>query len=214
MLLMDPDGLGLRGYVGEVNAINPTGTAAIGDNAGGDDGFGAFLDSWMWTATDGVRNLGRYQGQFCYLDFDWDLFDYVYVCKERRGTAWSMSDDGRVITGQSSVLNAGVLDATIYTPGMGWMLLSEFLQKQGVLDASRWTLLSARISGNGRTLTGVGFPMAADYWHGYKLELDQVFVCHGNGSAAKTLRVGFPDAMDTHLGHGDRVGLCPGDAPL
>lgn len=41
-----------------------------------------------------------------------------------------------------------------------------------------------------------------------------VFVCHGKGRTAKTLRVGFPDAMDAHLGHGDAVGICPGQGPL
>jgi hypothetical protein len=61
--------------------------------------------------------------------------------------------------------------------------------------------------------TGTAFPLAADYYQGYRLELDQVFVCHGN-RGRQTLRVGFPDAMDAHLRHGDKIGLCPGDRPL
>jgi hypothetical protein len=40
-----------------------------------------------------------------------------------------------------------------------------------------------------------------------------VFVCHGNRNP-QTLRVGFPDAMDAHLRHGDKIGLCKNDAPL
>ena len=133
--------------------------------------------------------------------------------EERLGGVNSLSDDGRVIVGQSDLPMMGIRDATIYTPGMGWMLLGDFLQSQGVLEASRWILLHAEISGNGKTLIGTGFPLAADYWHGFRLELDQVFVCHGKGSAATTLRVGFPDSMDVHLTHGDAVGLCPGDQP-
>jgi hypothetical protein len=110
--------------------------------------------------------------------------------------------------------NAGVDEGAIYTPKMGWMLLGDFLEKQGVLEASRWLILGASVSGSGKVLTGAGFPLAADYWQGFRLELDQVYVCHGKGRAATTLRVGFPDAMDLHLSHGDAVGLCPGQAPL
>jgi hypothetical protein len=65
-----------------------------------------------------------------------------------------------------------------------------------------------------KVITGTAFPLAADYYHGYRLELDQVFVCHDKHRGGKTLRVGFPDAMDAHLRHGDAIGLCPGDAPL
>jgi hypothetical protein len=56
--------------------------------------------------------------------------------------------------------------------------------------------------------------MAADYAHGFRLDLDQVYVCSGKGRNAKTLRVGFPDAMDQFLAKGATIGLCPGDAPL
>ena len=122
--------------------------------------------------------------------------------------------DGKVVTGQSRLLLAGVDEAAIYTPKMGWMLLAEFLDRQGVLEASRWLVLGARISGAGKTLVGTAFPLAADYYHGFRLDLDQVFVCHGNGSRGKTLRVGFPDAMDQHLSHRDTVGFCPGQGPL
>ena len=40
-----------------------------------------------------------------------------------------------------------------------------------------------------------------------------MYVCTGKGRGAKTLRVGFPDAMDQFLAKGATVGLCPGDAP-
>jgi hypothetical protein len=94
------------------------------------------------------------------------------------------------------------------------MLLSEFLASQGVLEMSRWQILGARVSADGKVLTGTAFPLAADYYHGYRLELDQVFVCHDKHRGGRTLRVKFPDAMDAHLQHGDAIGLCAGDAPL
>jgi hypothetical protein len=79
-----------------------------------------------------------------------------------------------------------------------------------VLEASRWQILGAFVSADGKTLAGTAIPLAADYYQGYRLELDQVYVCHGHN----TLRVGFPDAMDQHLAQGDTVGFCPGQGPL
>ena len=102
-----------------------------------------------------------------------------------------VSNDGKVITGASRLLNLGVDDAAIYTRGLGWMLMTEFLASQGVLEMSRWHVLGASVSGDGKVLTGTAFPLAADYYHGYRLELDQVFVCHdkrrGGSHAASRL---------------------------
>jgi hypothetical protein len=148
--------------------------------------------------------------QVCY--FDW--WTGQEVCEDLETVAYSVSDDGKVITGASRLLTAGVDDAAIYTPKMGWVLLRDFLQRQGVLEAQRWLINGAQVSADGKTLAGRGYPMAADYVHGFRLDLDQVYVCSGKGRAAKTLRVGFPDAMDQHLAAGATVGLCPGDAPL
>jgi hypothetical protein len=64
-------------------------------------------------------------------------------------------------------------------------------------------------------IVGTAFPLASGYWHGLRVRLDDVFVCHDKRRGpAKTLRVGFPDRMDEHLAHGDELGLCAGDAPL
>jgi hypothetical protein len=167
-------------------------------------------DAYKWTPSQGVTSLGRYPGQVCY--FDWSTFQDV--CEDRETVAYSVSDDGKVITGASRLISAGIDDAAIYTPKMGWMLLSDFLQRQGVLEASRWQILGAYVSADGKTLAGTAWPLAADYYHGYRLDLDQVYVCAGKGSKAKTLRVGFPDAMDQHLSQGDAVGICPGQGPI
>jgi hypothetical protein len=206
MLLRDPAGdNAVGGWVGEVMGVNSSGSIAVGINAGPQ-----LKDAYEWTATAGVTSLGHLPGQVCY--FDW--WSWEEVCEDLETVAYSVSDDGKVITGSSRLLTAGIDNAAIYTPKMGWMLLADFLQSQGVLEAQRWLINGAVISADGKTIAGRGYPMAADYVHGFRLDLDQVYVCHGQGKAAQTLRVGFPDAMDVHLAHGDTVGLCPGDAPL
>ncbi len=209
MLLADPAPTNAFGYVGEVMAINQNGTIALGMGAGAGN-----KDSYKWTRDEGVVNLGRYPEQVCYSYYDWLTGELLEACEDRETFAYSLSHDGKVITGSAQLLHAGVQDAAIYTRGLGWMLLGDFLASQGVLEVTRWHLQGARVSGDGKTLIGTGFPLASDYWHGFRLELDQVFVCHDKHRGGKTLRVGFPDEMDLHLAHGDAVGLCQGDAPL
>ncbi len=206
MILRDPGGdNAIGGWVGEVMGLNTAGTIAVGIDAGAD-----LKDAYQWTPTQGVTSLGRYPGQVCY--FDWWTFQDI--CEDRQTLAFSVSDDGKVITGASRLFAAGIDDAAIYTPRMGWMLLAEFLQRQGVLEASRWLIGGASVSADGKTLVGAGVPLAAEYYHAFRLELDQVYVCVGKGRTAQTLRVGFPDAMDQHLAKGASVGICPGQAPL
>ena len=100
------------------------------------------------------------------------------------------------------------------------MQLSKFLQAQGVLEATNWVFLGAKVSGDGKTLIGTAFPLGSDYWQGFRVDLDQVFVCHGagqgknGGTTSEDLRVDFPKVMNEHLSHGDKFGLCRRDAPL
>ena len=208
MLLADHDPLNTLGYVSEVMAVSSSGKVAVGYGAGSLN-----KDAYKWTAAEGLVNIGKYPGQVCYTTFDWETGEPIEVCEERETLAFSVSNDGEVITGASRLLLLGIDDATIYTRGLGWMLMSEFLQRQGVLEMSRWQVLGARVSGNGKVLTGTAFPLAADYYQGYRLAIDHVFVCHGPG-LRETLSVEFPGAMDQHLKHGDAFGLCKGDAPL
>jgi len=208
MLLTDPQDPAL--YVGEVMAVNGAGTMAVGYGAGA-----AGIDAYKWTSNDGVVNIGRYPGQVCYTYYDWETGEPIETCENRETLATSISNDGKVITGASRLLNLGIDDAAIYTRGLGWMLMNEFLASQGVLEMARWQVLGARVSGDGKVLTGTAFPLAGEYYQGYRLELDQVFVCHDKRRGrGQTIKVGFPDAMDAHLKHGDAIGLCPGDAPL
>ena len=209
MLITDSHPGNPFGYVSEVMAINGPGTIAVGYGAGN-----LAKDAYKWTNEDGMVNIGRYAGHVCFTDIDFETGLPREVCEDRETIATSVSDDGKVITGASRLPQLGVDDAAIYTRGMGWKLMSEFLASQGVLEMTRWHVLGARVSGNGRVLTGTAFPLAADFFHGYRLELDQVFVCHDKRRGGKTLRVGFPEGMDAHLRHGDALGFCSGDGPL
>jgi uncharacterized membrane protein len=209
MLLMDPDPANPWGYAGEIMAVNGPGTMAVGYGVGTNA-----KDSYQWTKSEGMQSIGRYAGYVCYTDYDWETGEPREVCEDRETIATSVSDDGKVITGASRLLLLGIDDAAIYTRGLGWMLMSDFLASQGVLEMSRWQVLGARVSGNGKVITGTAFPLAADYYQGYRLELDQVFVCHDKHRGGRTVQVSFPDGMDAHLRHGDVIGLCQGDAPL
>jgi hypothetical protein len=201
MLLRDPGGINpFDGWVGEVMGMNSAGTVAVGGQLGPDA-----AEAYKWTATEGVVGLGRLPGRVCYLD---DALQEVCVNVDRETVANSVSDDGRVIGGSSFG------EAAIYTPAMGWMLLSEFLDRNGVLEASRWFMLGAFISGDGKALAGTALPLASDYYQGFRIDLDQVYVCVGKGKTAQTLRVGFPEAMDAQLAKGATVGICPGQAPI
>ncbi|HQR48062.1 MAG TPA: hypothetical protein PL152_01930 [Steroidobacteraceae bacterium] len=199
------------GYVGEVLAINSAGNVAVGYNAGPD-----LNDSFIWTPYAGTRNLGGDRKPFCFKTWD-DTGAETTVCNRRQTIAYAISDDARVITGETSYndfWNASAIDGAIFTPKLGWMQLSAFLQSQGVLEATNWVFLGTKVSADGKTLIGTGAPLGADYYQGYRIDLDQVFVCAGRGRYAKTLKVDFPIGMDIALAAGAKIGLCPGDAPL
>ena len=72
------------------------------------------------------------------------------------------------------------------------MQLSKFLESQGVLEATNWVFLGARVSGDGKTLYGTAFPLAASYYQGFRISLDQVFVCHAGNGGARTTARGLP----------------------
>jgi hypothetical protein len=210
MVLADADPLNPFGYVGEVMAVSGPGHLAVGYGAGADA-----KDAYMWTSAEGVVNIGRLPGEVCYMDFDWETGEPIEVCVERETLAFSVSNTGSVITGASRVLLQGVDDSVIYTRSLGWMLLSEFLERQGVLEMARWHVTGARVSGNGKVLAGTAIPLGADYYQGFRLDISHVFVCHGTvGGRGETLSVAFPEEMDEHLlFHDDSFGLCRLDAP-
>lgn len=212
MLMQEPGSITAdnpHGRVGELMAINSAGTVAVGIEAGPE-----LNHSYLWSARRGVRSLGGDPVPFCF----WSWSENQDVCRMRKTLAYSISDDAKVITGESTYANpvegAYASDGAIHTRRLGWMQLSKFLQSQGVLEATNWVFLGTKVSADGKTLVGTGVPLASDYYQGYRIDLDEVYVCRGKGRAARTLRVGFPDAMEQQLAQGATIGLCPGDAPL
>jgi hypothetical protein len=207
MLLMDPNPQN-DAHVSEVMAVNgagtmPSATAPVSrprTRTSGPD--------------DGVVNIGRYLGYVCYTDYDWETGEPIEVCENRETIATSISNDGKVITGASRLLLLGIDDAAIYTRGLGWMLMNEFLASQGVLEMARWQVLGARVSGDGKVLTGTAFPLAGDYYQGYRLELDQVLSATTSAMAAVGRSGRLPGCDGCVPEHGDAIGLCPGDAPF
>ena len=198
-----------NGNVGEALAVNSAGNVAVGLDAGPE-----LNDSFIWTTTGGTQNLGGDKTPVCF--WSWD--EGQDVCRPARPSRTRFRTTPRSSRASSIHATSGTAssssDGAIFTPQLGWMQLSKFLQSQGVLEATNWVFLGAKVSANGKTLVGTATPLAADYYQGFRLELDQVFVCHGKGKAANTLRLGFPDAMDQHLANGDTVGLCPGQGPI
>ena len=206
MLLADPEPQNPFGYVSEVMAVNGAGTMAVGYGAGVEQQGLVQVDAarmaWSTSAATSATSATR-------------TTTGKRASRSRPARIARPSRPRSPMTARSSPVHRacctlGIDDAAIYTRGLGWMLMSEFLASQGVLEMSRWQVLGARVSGDGKVLTGTAFPLAADYYQGYRLELDQVFVCHDKHRGGQTLRVGFPDAMDAHLGHGDVIGLVPG----
>ena len=89
----------------------------------------------------GRDHLGRYPVPMCYI-----MVDGREVCDDRETVAYSVSDDGKVVTGASR-LPCAVRRRGDLHPEDGLGPLADFLQGQGVLEASRWSLLGATISG-------------------------------------------------------------------
>ena len=82
--------------------MNGPGTVAVGYGAGANN-----KDAYKWTAAEGVVNIGKYPGEVCYTDFDWETGEPIEVCEERETLAFSVSNDGKVITGASRLLLLG-----------------------------------------------------------------------------------------------------------
>ena len=208
-LLRDPAGNNaLGGWIGEVMAVNSAGTIAVGLQSGS-----LLKDAYKWTPAQWCNKPRPLPRPGLLLRLGDTLQD---VCEDRETVAYSVSDDGTVITGESRLLQVGIDDAAIYTPKMGWMLLG--LVFPAAPGRARGLPLAdprrVRVGLMARPWLERRSPWRLITTRGFIWKLDQVFVCHGKGSKANTLRVGFPDAMDQHLEQGDTVGFCPGQGPL
>ena len=183
-LLRDPSGDNVfGGWVGEVMGVNSAGTIAVGLYAGP-----PLKDAYKWTPAKGVTSLGRYPGQVCY-------FDWVTARTSLRG-----SRNGRLLgLGRRQGRHRRV------APAQRRHRRRRDLHAEDGLDAARrfpaapgrargvaLAVPRRHVSADGKTLVGTAWPLAADYYQGFRLDLDQVYVCHDKGKNAKTMQVAFP----------------------
>ena len=84
---------------------------------------------------------------------------------------------------------------------IGWMVINDFLHKQGVVEAVNFQIDSPfAISGIGDTIMG-GIAGLEFSW---LIDLHQVYVCK-NGSSIQTT---FPDGLRTEIANGAQFGRC------
>ena len=113
---------------------------------------------------------------------------------------FSMSDNGSVIIGRAGSFRTGLAGA-IYIDGMGWITLKDFLNKQGVIEASALPLDNPlAISASGRELIG-GFAGSTFSW---LIDVDQAFVCEDGNS----IQTGFPNGLANKIKAGAEFGRC------
>lgn len=100
---------------------------------------------------------------------------------------------------------------TIWTPEVGWMNLTSFLEAQGTYaSGATWSNIKS-MSADG-TIWAL-YQSASGGFRPVIIDIPKAIVCHvspdnPNGKR-KNLDVTFPSGLDTHLGHGDTLGLCP-----
>ena len=96
---------------------------------------------------------------------------------------------------------------TIWTSGLHWTDLNQFLAAQGVNTSGSTISIGMAMTPNGQTI--IGWAGAQIGYLGWVLKTPTSVVCHTQSSPAQTLVVSFPDELNTHLGHGDTLGPCP-----
>lgn len=171
-------------FVGEAHDASDDGSFVVGTAAG------SSAEAWRWTPKGGLETIGGLPGFFFY------------------SSAFAVSDDGRVITGQS----ASGFDAAgfVWTRGLGVMRIEEFLASQGTfIDSSTLLYAPNSMSASGRRIAGAGLISGVPV--GWYFDVPKVKVCHappGNAANAHTIEVPFPEGLDAHLAHGDYLGDC------
>lgn len=169
--------------VGEAYNASPDGKYVVGGAAGLDG------QAWRWSVRRGLEQIGG-------------LPDSFY------SSAFAVSANGKVITGQSSSFfdSAGFL----WTKGLGVMRIEQFLATQGLfLDPTATFYAPNSISADGRRIAGAGATVNGSF--GWVIEIGKIKMCHtprGNPASARTIDVSFPNGMDAHLAHGDKLGPC------
>jgi hypothetical protein len=113
---------------------------------------------------------------------------------------FGVNDAGTVLVGRAGSFFTGLYGA-IWIKDIGWMVMTDFLQRQGVIEASNVPIDNPlAISGVGDTIMG-GLAGASYTW---KIDLHEVFACK-NGESIRTT---FPDGLRAEVINGADVGRC------
>lgn len=180
--------------VGQAWAVSADGSVVVGDSAIGPAEDGYPQSAWIWSEENGTEVLGHFPCP-----------PTSWFCWSGSGHANAVSRDGVVVGGWGS--DTFDREAAIWTRGLGYMMLEEFLEKQGVTSIEGWSLSAVlAIAGNGTVLGGWGTYGGAVY--GWTVNIDDVDICHNPDKKGKTINVAFPHAMESHLEHGDSFGTC------
>ena len=127
---------------------------------------------------------------------------------DRRGAAYVISDDGKVLSGWSDLQNGRL--ATIFTDQLGWTSFKSFLNAQGTWYEGSEIGNANGISADGRRILGYSATIGGNT--AWILDTPKVVLCHRSpdnpGQKTQTLDVTFPDGLGEHLAHGDAVGVC------
>lgn len=182
--------------VGEATGISSDGTVVIGINS--------WDDQWLQrgytfnTETSEFEVLDIYEA--CPL---WDWFCWG----DKPFNPYDISDDGTMVGAFGTASGAG---AALHNDVLGTQRLTDFLKGQGVVNANDLGIASTanKISSNGMHI--VGWTAVDGYFGSFKLTLDQLWICR----KGKSMQVGYPGAVATHLQNGSTLGMCEADLPL
>lgn len=155
-----------------------------------------------FTSIDGLRYCRDVPYTFFGQDFC-ALYGEEYLY-EQLGTApmniSAVTDKGDIVLGRAGSFFSGFAGG-IWIEGLGWMTMSEFLRKQGVVEAQDVPFDNPlAVSASGSEIVG-GIAGAQFSW---MIEADQVYVCE-NGQSVLT---GFPGGLRAKVAAGAKFGRC------
>lgn len=202
----------LRAIAGtmDINALNHDGTRVALDTTAGNRNTGIKLwNAHMGTAPEAFTSIEglRYCKDVPYRNtFGTDLCAQLGAETVFKNVGYvptsvfASSADGSVLVGRAGSFRTGVFGA-IWIEGVGWMTMTEFLRKQGVVEAQDVQIDNpVALSGSGREISA-GIAGVAMSW---LIDMEQVYVCQ-NG---QSVMAGFPEGMRDLIAGGARFGRC------
>lgn len=194
----------------DINAVNIDGTRVAVDSTSGSRNTGVKL--WnahagtgpsAFTAIEGLRYCKNvpYRNTFgADLCAQFDA-DYVFNAVGYVPTSvFASSDKGDVLVGRAGTFRTGVYGA-IWIKGLGWMTMTEFLRKQGVVEAQDVPIDNPiALSGSGARISA-GLAGVSMSW---LIDASKVYVCYKGQSE----EVMFPLGLQIKLRQGATFGRC------